>query len=336
MSPPTTTLALAAVVCLASGFAWAGPAVDGTYQGDVFGPVELRTDGDHVVGTAPAGGPCKRSDAQQVLTGDFQGSVFVGSLTVCQSGEACETSGTFPVMLVYNFEERALAGRVKLDGGCESDALGPNGLLVLRAPAQQEVPPTAPAPAPTAGGQDAERQAQVPVQVAPLASGSAAQVAAKRSEAVDVPAVLRLGHQALSAQNTMGATQQFQLVLGQDRNNASALMGMGVVNFLRNQQEEALRFLEAARKAGNLQARAEASFWMACVRRADRQPKPAQEALRRAVKEGWSPPEGNALVDRELQRLSGEGPLFEQLLKEARGRKRAQGRDPQGAGSVSP
>lgn len=332
MSPPTTTLALAAVVCLASGFAWAGPAVDGTYQGDVFGPVELRTDGEHVVGTAPAGGPCKRSAAQQVLTGDFQGNVFVGSLTVCQSGEACETSGTFPVMLVYNFEERALAGRVKLDGGCGSDALGPNGLLVLRAP-EQAVPPSAPAPAP---GPEAERQAQVPVQIAALPSGSAAQVAAKRSEAVDVPAALRLGHQALSALNALGATQQFELVLGQDRKNASALTGMGVVNFLRNQQVEALRFLELARAVGNQQARAEASFWMACVRRADRQSKPAQEALRRAVKEGWSPPEGNALVDRELQRLSGEGPIFEQLLKEARGRKRAQGRDPQGAGSASP
>ncbi|RKH39785.1 hypothetical protein D7X12_22650 [Corallococcus sicarius] len=153
---------------------------------------------------------------------------------------------------------------------------------------------------------------------------------------MDVPAALRLGHQALSAQNALGATQQFELVLGQDRKNASALMGMGVVNFLRNQQVEALRFLELARAVGNQQARAEASFWMACVRRADRQSKPAQEALRRAVREGWSPPEGNALVDRELQRLSGEGPMFEQLLKEARGRKRAQGRDPQGAGSVSP
>ena len=334
MSPPTTTLALAAVVCLASGFAWAGPAVDGTYQGDAFGPVALRTDGDTVVGTAPAGGPCKRSGAQQVLTGAFQGNVFVGSLTVCQSGEACEQSGTFPVMLVYTHEERALAGRVKLDGGCESDALGPDGLLVLRAP-ELEAPTEAPVPASTTG-QAAERQAQVPVQVAALPSGSAAQVAAKRSEAADVPAALKLGHQALAAMNAMGAAQQFEWVLNQDRKNASALMGMGVVSFLRSQQGQALQYLEAARAAGNQQARAEASFWMACVQRAGKQSKLAQEALRRAVKEGWSPPEGNALVDRELGQLSGEGPMFEYLLTGARDRTRAQGRDPQGAGSVSP
>ncbi|WP_147444941.1 hypothetical protein [Corallococcus sp. CA053C] len=254
----------------------------------------------------------------------------MGTVTVCQSGEACELTGTYPVLLVYNIEDRVFAGRVKLEPGCGSDALGDKGLLVLRAATPE---PTQGAPATP---QPAERQAQVPVQIAPPSSGSAAQVAAQRREAVDVPAALKLGHQALAAKNALGATQQFQLVLAQDKNNASALTGMGVASFLRNQQGDALRYLELARNVGNLQARAEASFWMACVRLAERQPKPAQDALRRAVKEGWSPPEDNALVDRELQRLSGEGPLFEQLLKEARGRKRAQGRDPQGAGSVSP
>ncbi|RKH48669.1 hypothetical protein D7V93_32915, partial [Corallococcus llansteffanensis] len=109
--------------------------------------MELRTDADHLVGTAPAGGPCNLSGAEQVLTGDFQDNVFVGKVTVCQTGEACELSETYPVLLVYNIEDRALAGQVKLEVGCESAALGPHGLLVLRAETQeapQGAPPTPP------------------------------------------------------------------------------------------------------------------------------------------------------------------------------------------------
>ncbi|WP_147444230.1 MULTISPECIES: hypothetical protein [Corallococcus] len=328
MSPPTTTLALAAVVCLASGFAWAGPAVNGSYQGDAFGPVELRTSGDQLVGTAPAGGPCQRPVAQQVLNGSFLGNVFIGDVTLCQKGDACSESATYAVMLFYNFEERALGGLVKMEGGCESDLLK-NGMLVLRALEQGASAQPAAAPAP-------ERQVQAPTPASP--SGSAAQVAAQRRlEAVDVPAALRQGQQALAAMNPLTASQQFQLVLAQEKNNATALTGMAVAHFLRDQKLEALKFLEQARGVGNQQARAEAWFWMACVKRATQESKVAQEALRRAVVvEGWSAPEGNALVDRELLRLSNEGPNFDALVKQARGRKRAQGRDSQGAGSVSP
>ncbi|MBE4751992.1 hypothetical protein G4177_27880 [Corallococcus sp. ZKHCc1 1396] len=292
--------------------------------------MELRTTGDQLVGTAPAGGVCARPEAQQVLTGEFQGNVFIGKVTLCQTGVACETTATYDVMLVYSFDERALGGLVRLEGGCESVALPKGGMLVFRATEQE-------AAAPPVTAQASERQAQVPAPIPAVASGSAAQVAAQRRlEAVDVPAALRQGQQALVAKNPVSAVQQFQRVLTQEKNNASALTGMGVAFFLRDQQPEALRFLEQARTTGNQQARAEAWFWTACVKRATQDSKLAQEALRRAVNEGWSPPEGNTLVDRELQLLAREGQPFDTLVKQARGRKRAQGRDPQGAGSASP
>ncbi|RKG92152.1 hypothetical protein [Corallococcus terminator] len=287
--------------------------------------MELRTSGDELVGTAPAGGVCQRPAAQQVLKGSFLGNVFIGDVTLCQTGDACPESATYAVMLFYSFEERTLGGLVKMEGGCESSLLK-NGMLVLRATEQgaSAQPVTAVA---------SERQVQAPAS----ASGSAAQVAAhRRLEAVDVPAALRQGQQALAAMNALTASQQFQLVLAQEKNNALALTGMGVAHFLRDQKPEALKFLEQARSAGNQQARAEAWFWMACVKRATQESKLAQEALRRAVSEGWSAPEGNALVDRELSLLSKEGPNFDSLVKQARVRKRAQGRDSQGAGSVSP
>ncbi|GMU07802.1 hypothetical protein ASNO1_40550 [Corallococcus caeni] len=331
MSLPTSTLALAAVACLASGFAWAGPQLNSTYQGDAFGPIELRSDGDHLVGTAPAGGPCQRPVAEQILTGDFQGNVFLGEITLCQTGDTCTPSRSFPLMLVYNVEERALAGVVKLEGGCESPALPKSGMLVLRAPDQGA------ALTPVTAQATEQRQAQAPS--SPPPSGGAAQVAAQRRlEPVDVAATLRQGQAQLLAQNPIAASQQFQLVLAQEKekNNAWALTGMGVSHFLRHQQQEALKYLEQARGVGPGPARAEAWFWMACVKRAAQESRVAQEALRRALAEGWSPPEGNALVERELQQFAREGALYEQQLKQARGRKRVQGRESQGAGSASP
>ncbi|NBD10927.1 MULTISPECIES: tol-pal system YbgF family protein [Corallococcus] len=338
MSPPTSTLALAAGVCLVSGLAWAGPTFNGTFQGEAFGPIELRSDGDHLVGMAPAGGPCQRPAAQQALTGDFQGNVFLGEVTLCQTGDTCSPSQSYVVMLVYNVEERALGGMVKLEGGCESPALLKNGLLLLRAPDQGAAltPVTV---------QASERQAQAPAPApSPVAavsppSGGAAQIAAQRRlEPVDVAATLKQGLSQL-AQNPIGASQQFQLVLAQEKekNNAWALMGMGVSYFLRRQHSDALTYLDRARAAGSPQARAEAFFWTACVMRATKDPRMANEALRRALNDGWSPPEGNALVERELQQFANEGAVYEQLLKQARGsRKRTQGRESQGAGSASP
>ncbi|MBZ4333705.1 hypothetical protein [Corallococcus sp. AS-1-12] len=331
MSLPTPTLALAAVACLASGFAWAGPQLNSTYQADAFGPIELRSDGEHLVGTAPAGGPCQRPAAEPILTGDFQGNVFLGELTLCQTGDTCTPSRSFPVMLVYNVEERALGGVVKLEDDCESPALPKNRMLVLRATEQGAAVTPATAQAPE------QRQVQAPVPPPP--SGGAAQVAAQRRlEPLDVAATLKLG-QSLLPNNPFGASQQFQLVLSQEKekNNAWALTGMGVAYHLRKQQPEALKYLDQARSVGSGAARAEAFFWTACVKRAAQESAFAQAALKRALQEGWSPPEGNALVERELQQFANEGTLYEALVKQARGRKqRVQGRDPQGAGSSSP
>ncbi|MBN8467113.1 hypothetical protein JYJ95_11345 [Corallococcus exiguus] len=306
--------------------------MNSTYQADAFGPIELRSDGEHLVGTAPAGGPCQRPVAEQILTGDFQGNVFLGELTLCQTGDTCTPSRSFPVMLVYNVEERALGGVVKLEDSCESPALPKSRMLVLRATEQgaslTPTPATAPAPE--------QRQAQAPVPPPP--SGGAAQVAAQRRlEPLDVAATLKLG-QSLLAQNPIAASQQFQLVLAQEKekNNAWALTGMGVSHYLRKQQPEALKYLEQARNVGSGAAKAEAFFWTACVKRAAQESGFAQVALRRALAEGWSAPEGNALVERELQLFANEGAVYEAQVKQARSRKRVQGRDPQGAGSASP
>ncbi|RKG67606.1 hypothetical protein D7V80_15580 [Corallococcus sp. CA054B] len=309
--------------------------MNSTYQADAFGPIELRSDGEHLVGTAPAGGPCQRPVAEQILTGDFQGNVFLGELTLCQTGDTCTPSRSFPVMLVYNVEERALGGVVKLEDSCDSPALPKNRMLVLRATEQGAA--LTPTLTPASAQAPEQRQAQAPVPPPP--SGGAAQIAAQRRlEPLDAAATLKLGQSMLASQNAIGASQQFQLVLSQEKekNNAWALTGMGVSHYLRKQQPEALKYLEQARSVGPGPARAEAWFWMACVKRAAQETRVAQEALRRALTEGWSPPEGNALVERELQQFAKEGAVYEAQLKLARGRKRVQGRDPQGAGSASP
>ncbi|MGE6759543.1 hypothetical protein ACQKGO_16095 [Corallococcus interemptor] len=305
--------------------------MNSSYQADAFGPIELRSDGEHLVGTAPAGGPCQRQDAGPILTGDFQGNVFLGEITLCQSGDTCTPSRSFPVMLVYNVEERALGGVVRLEDDCESPALPKNRMLVFREASQGASVTPVPTSAPE------QRQAQAPAPAPP--SGGAAQVAAQRRlEPLDVAATLKQGQALLVQNNPIGASQQFQLVLSQERekNNAWALTGMGVAHYLRKQHPEALKYLEQARSAGSGLARAEAFFWTACVKRAAQESGFAQLALRQAVQAGWSAPENNALVERELQQFANEGTLYEAQLKQVRGRKRVQGRESQGAGSASP
>jgi tetratricopeptide (TPR) repeat protein len=57
----------------------------------------------------------------QVLSGTFEGDVFLGTVFICQVGPSCETEKAFPFFAVYH--GGALAGDVKLDVGCSSPGL---------------------------------------------------------------------------------------------------------------------------------------------------------------------------------------------------------------------
>lgn len=111
------TLAL----CLASATAVAAPALAGLYNGGELGLLDVSTTEGKVVAKFKKGGACNFRPDVQVLSGVFEGNVFVGTILVCQQGPSCDAERTYPFMGVWH--ESTLSGDVKLESTCKSPGL---------------------------------------------------------------------------------------------------------------------------------------------------------------------------------------------------------------------
>jgi len=110
-----------AALCVTSTAAAAGPTLDGAYYGQL-GHVRFTTDArGHVEGRYGLGGPCAFDAGRPVVDGALQGNVMVGSVTLCQTGPACEER-TYP-FLGFVEDDGAVVADVRLDPGCDSPGL---------------------------------------------------------------------------------------------------------------------------------------------------------------------------------------------------------------------
>ena len=108
--------------------AGSGARLQGAYFGQL-GHVQLSTDAHgHVIGRYGLGGPCPFDAGRPVVDGALQGSVLVGTVTLCQTGPACEER-TYP-FLGFVEDDGAVVGDVKLDPGCDSPGLQRRRLLL--------------------------------------------------------------------------------------------------------------------------------------------------------------------------------------------------------------
>jgi hypothetical protein len=112
----------------------AAPAITGLYRAGELGIVDMQTIEGRIVARYRGGGTCNFKPEIQVLSGNFEGSVFLGTVFVCQEGPSCEKEKTFPFLAVYH--DGALAGDVKLDVGCNSPGLEGKRLNVSVATAE--------------------------------------------------------------------------------------------------------------------------------------------------------------------------------------------------------
>lgn len=114
--------AFSLAVVLGPMCATAGPVFKGIFRAAQLGLLDLSVSGDRVVGKFRTGGSCSFSVDDEVLSGTFQGSVFVGNVAVCQSGEGCTgSSRLYPLLAFWSGKE--LAGEVPLPDGCQSAGL---------------------------------------------------------------------------------------------------------------------------------------------------------------------------------------------------------------------
>lgn len=113
-------------VCLAAiGLplcASAAPTLKGIYKAAGLGLLELTSSNGRVVGKFRTGGSCSYSVDDEVLNGTFEGNVFVGTLSLCQTGEGCtDSTKLYPLMAFAQGKE--LAGEVPLPEKCSSPGL---------------------------------------------------------------------------------------------------------------------------------------------------------------------------------------------------------------------
>ncbi len=321
MPPSLLNKGLATVLSVASGLAWAGPpTVSSSYQGDSYGVVSLRMQGDQLVGVA-TGGPCGFEPDTEVLSGEFQDNVLVGQVLLCQLGPHCEPRVNQPALVVFNPEDGVMTALFRLKDGCRSPVLKNDSLLLLRPLSRDAVAPARAASATTAVAASA---------TADGANSSAAQVAAGLGRQGEV-SPLEEGQRQLAAGNAGVAQRHFELALSKDPRSAAAVVGLGASQLMLNDVSRAVKTLEAGRGLG----RADVHLWLAYAYQREGNRNRSRESLRKAFDQGWMPA-GRATEAVAEQALREDIKDIETLMQQQRTRKRVPVRPPAGAGNTTP
>jgi tetratricopeptide (TPR) repeat protein len=79
------------------------------------------------IGRFKEGGVCGFAPDATIVTGSFEGSVFVGTAVLCQIGQSCEKTKASPVLAVWH--DDALVASIKLGANCTSPALSDHRLV---------------------------------------------------------------------------------------------------------------------------------------------------------------------------------------------------------------
>lgn len=292
------------VVVLTSWTAAAAPpsVMSGLYHVGELGLVDFITQEGRVVGRfkAPLGEACAFALDTEVVSGVFEGSVFVGKVSVCQAGAGCEPQREVPVLGLWR--DDALAASVKLKPGCTSAVLDGRALYVSPA--------------------TVEEKQQV------LGAGSAEQLAqrtARITSAEGLQQALSEGSRLLAEKDYRAAQDQFRRVVAYDEKHWAGHLGVGVTEVHLSPEGRALEHLERALALARDARVSSADLAMVhynigCAHAQLRNKKQALEALEQAVRLG-----GAATYVPELERDESLAPLrsepaFRRLVANARTR----------------
>jgi hypothetical protein len=108
----------------------------GLYQVGGVGLVDMTVVDGQLVGRLKATDECPSIALDTpVLQGAFEGTLFVGTVTVCQSGASCTAQKNYPFLGFW--VDEGLVGSVHLDTGCTSPAIDAGALHVTSATAAE-------------------------------------------------------------------------------------------------------------------------------------------------------------------------------------------------------
>ncbi len=264
--------------------AFAGPSrtVTGRYEG-ALGVLEFDTESTgRVVGRYGEGGPCPFDPRRPVVDGEFEGNVFVGTVTLCQKGPACEERA-YPVLGVLN-PDGTLAADVKLEPGCMSPALTGTRLLLRSAP------------------------------------GAVVLAAARKNPRKSRDACiedLKRGTVLLQKRDYAGASYYFSEGLGCNADNWPAYLGIGIAELRRGRVQEAMTAFTRAQRLAKADGEEDPGIYfnLACAHSRLGDQQGALDALDRSVALGWADPK--AMVDDPDLAPLREEPRFKTLVDKA-------------------
>ncbi|HEY1089310.1 MAG TPA: tetratricopeptide repeat protein [Archangium sp.] len=110
--------------------------LSGLYSVGELGLVQFSVVDGKVVGKVKLAVECTFANDTQVVTGVFEGGVFVGNVTLCQTGAGCPSQRTYPMLGVAH--DDAVGGLIRLDSGCRSPALDDKALFIRPATPEEK------------------------------------------------------------------------------------------------------------------------------------------------------------------------------------------------------
>ena len=290
-----TLVALAMTASLGAAAA-PTPVLSGLYSVGELGLVQFSLVDGRVVGKLKASAQCVFPPETQVVTGTFEGGVFIGNVTLCQTGAGCTPQKTYPMLGVSH--EDAVAGWIRLQAACKSPAL--DGTALFFRPATPE-----------------EKQ-----KVA--GDASAVQVAQKNKNdpAVQADEAITEGQHLLEEARYPQAREKFRQAMELDETRWDAVLGYGVTEVKLGHPERSLEYFDKALAVAQLRKASPANLALAhynraCAQVAMGEKKGAIASLKTAVKVGGA---SNVIdwltTDPELNPVR-QDPDFKRLLADA-------------------
>ena len=288
---------LLSLVLSCSATAAPPPVLSGLYTVGELGVVDFSVTEGKVSGKLRQAHQCSNFSLNEtVVTGSFEGQVFVGTIAICQDGKGCEAKRTYPFLGVYR--DDAVSGFVHVDPGCSSLALDNRGIVIRPASAEERTR-------------------------LPGATGSGASEVAQKAETADpVENLIREGLALLKERKNTQARAKLLRAIELDDSRWGAHLGVGVADIELGEPNQALpelnRALELSSRLGLSQETVSAIHFHRCEAYSRLgMKKEALSALRSALNAGGSSVLADARTDSHLKWLR-EQPEYQRLLEEFR------------------
>ena len=291
-----------ALVLLFWSTAWGAPSFTGLWNAGDLGLLEFSAAVEgKLVAKFKRGGQCNFRPDTQIVTGAFEGNVFIGSVLVCQVGPSCQPEATYPFMAVWH--ENSLTGDVKLVSSCRSPGLDQKRITIAVATAEDRL--------------------QVRQETGSAALIAASKPISKREQQDQAEKTLMAAARKLKEKDFKTASQLFERGIGYNDDNWAAHLGLGVAELNMQIFEKALASMQRALQLTkgarvNDSELGDLHYNLACAQSRSGMKREAMQSLVKAVK---LKPQGTIAddldSDHDLDALRTESD-FRRLLADAR------------------